>query len=133
MNRLWIIRIWIWKFWADYDNDGNTDCFVVSSGAAYSYLYRNEGNGIINKVTAGEIADSSYNTGWGCAWADYDNDGYADLFITAANNFRVVHHPNRLYHNSGNGEFTNKFSRTGLTHSHHLLLQPGQITIWTEM
>lgn len=113
--------------WADYDNDGNTDCFVVSSGAAYSYLYRNEGNGIINKVTAGEIADSSYNTGWGCAWADYDNDGYADLFITAANNFGVVHHPNRLYHNSGNGEFT-RINFPGLTDT----LAPFTVATWSD-
>ena len=41
--------------WADYNNDGLIDCFVVSTGGSYSYLYKNEGNGIINKVVTGDI------------------------------------------------------------------------------
>ncbi|MBL0108590.1 MAG: VCBS repeat-containing protein [Ignavibacteria bacterium] len=111
--------------WADYNNDGLIDCFVVSTGGSYSYLYKNEGNGIINKVVTGDIGDSAYNTGWGCSWADYDNDGFADLFITAANNFGVVNHPNRFYKNNGDGTFS-RLNFPGVTDT----LAPFTIPSW---
>ncbi|HMS66321.1 MAG TPA: FG-GAP-like repeat-containing protein [Ignavibacteria bacterium] len=113
--------------WADYNNDGFIDCFVVSTGGSFSYLYKNEGNGIMNKVLTGVIADSSYNTGWGCSWADYDNDGFADLFITAANNFGVVNHSNRFYHNNGDGTF-DRLTVHGITDT----LGPFTIPTWSD-
>lgn len=113
--------------WADYNNDGLIDCFVVSTGGSFSYLYKNEGNGVINKVLTGDIADSAYNTGWGCSWADYDNDGFADLFITAANAFGVVNHSNRFYRNNGNGTFS-RLSIHGITDT----LGPFTIPTWSD-
>ncbi len=113
--------------WSDYNNDGNIDCFVIASGAANSFLYKNFGNGVFNKVTSGQIGDSTYNTGWGCAWADYDNDGYTDLFITAANNFGIVHHSNRLYHNNGDETFS-RVEVHGLTDT----LAPYTIATWSD-
>lgn len=93
--------------WADYDNDGDIDCFIVATGDSNSRLWRNDGNHIFTKITAGTIGDSNYNTGWGCTWGDYNNDGHIDLFIAAASPFGVVNHPNRFYHNNGDGTFTN--------------------------
>ena len=113
--------------WADYNNDGFIDCFVVSTGGSYSYLFKNEGNGVMNKVLTGDIADSAYNTGWGCSWADYDNDGFADLFITAANNFGVVNHSNRFYRNNGDGTF-GRLDVHGLTDT----LGPFTIPTWSD-
>src|SRR5690606_10000743 len=40
----------------------------------------------------------------GCAWGDYDNDGYPDLFVANAN--FAAGQPNFLYHNNGDGTFT---------------------------
>lgn len=113
--------------WADYNNDGYIDGFLTSTGAPNSFLYKNNGNGTFTKITAGDIGDSAYNTGWGCAWGDYDNDGYTDLVIVAAYSFGSVFHPNRLYHNSGDGNFT-RVDMPSLTDT----LAPFTIPTWTD-
>lgn len=113
--------------WADYNNDGLIDCFVVATGDSTSFLYKNEGGGIFHKIRTGAIGDSSYNTGWGCSWGDYDNDGYTDLFIAAASNFGAVNHPNRLYHNSGDGTFS-RVAVAGLTDT----IGPFTVPTWTD-
>ena len=92
--------------WLDYDNDGWMDLYVVQSGPfppngsprAQDRLYRNNGNGTFTDVTekAG-LKDAAY--GMGAVAADYDNDGYVDLYVT---NFGR----NILYHNNGDGTFT---------------------------
>ena len=83
--------------WADYDNDGDLDLFVTNFGA--NFLYRNNGNGIFTKVTAGAVV-SEQGSWQGCAWGDYDNDGWVDLFaVNDAGN-------NALYRNNRNGTFT---------------------------
>ena len=90
----------------DYDNDGWQDILFVNSmdwpghkGAAKSYpaLYHNNKNGTFTDVTreAG-LATESY--GLGCAVADYDNDGFEDIYITTVGS-------NHLFHNLGNGKF----------------------------
>src|SRR5277367_4240468 len=90
----------------DYDNDGWQDILFVNSmdwpghkGAAKSYpaLYHNNKDGTFTDVTreAG-LAVESY--GLGCAVADYDNDGFEDIYITTVGS-------NHLYHNLGNGKF----------------------------
>ncbi len=93
--------------WLDYDNDGYLDLYVVNSaalpGCHYDFtprnaLYRNNSDGTFTDVTlkAG-IADTSF--GMGCTAADYDNDGYTDIYVTNLG-------PNILYHNNGDGTFT---------------------------
>jgi len=90
----------------DYDNDGWQDILFVNSmdwpghkGAAKSYpaLYHNNKDGTFTDVTreAG-LAMESY--GLGCAVADYDNDGFEDIYITTVGS-------NHLFHNLGNGKF----------------------------
>ena len=90
----------------DYDNDGWQDILFVNSmdwpghkGGAKSYpaLYHNDKDGTFTDVTreAG-LAMESY--GLGCAVADYDNDGFEDIYITTVGS-------NHLFHNLGNGKF----------------------------
>ena len=83
---------------ADYDNDGYMDLFV-SNYAENNFLYHNNGNGSFTKITTGAIVNDGGNS-TGCAWGDYDNDGFVDLFVCNRNQ------PNFLYHNNGNGTFT---------------------------
>ncbi|MGH7594781.1 MAG: FG-GAP-like repeat-containing protein [bacterium] len=90
--------------WADYDNDGDLDCFISS---ATSFLYRNDGNSIFTKITSGAIGNGSANRGWACAWADYNNDGYVDLAITHPANFVAGGAtPNHLLRNDGPPNYT---------------------------
>ena len=64
-----------------------------------NFLYRNNGDGTYTKITAGSLVnDLGYSTG--CAWADYDNDGFLDLFVS--NGWVTKSENNFLYRNSGN-------------------------------
>jgi hypothetical protein len=118
---------------ADYDNDGFADLFVT--GVAANTLYRNLGNGKFRDVTrSAGIESPEWSTS--CAFADFDKDGSVDLFVTnyvdasVANNkfcgdpsrqVRVYCHPlnyqplpSVLYHNNGNGTFTDGSARAGI-------------------
>jgi hypothetical protein len=85
--------------WGDYDNDGRLDLFVANR-LGCNFLYRNNGDGTFAKVTAGSVVNDKAESN-GCAWADYDNDGFLDLFVA---NWMGL--PNFLYHNNGDGSFT---------------------------
>jgi hypothetical protein len=84
--------------WADYDRDGLLDLFVCNRDEV-NFLYHNDGGGSFTRILTGAIATDVDNSS-GCAWGDYDNDGWPDLFV--AN----VQTPNCLYHNEGDGTFT---------------------------
>jgi hypothetical protein len=83
--------------WADYDNDGFLDLFIANNSGQNNSLYHNNGDGTFSKVTTGSIVNDGGNSA-GCAWGDYDNDGFLDLFVANWQGSR----PNFLYHNNGN-------------------------------
>jgi uncharacterized membrane protein YeaQ/YmgE (transglycosylase-associated protein family) len=85
--------------WGDYDNDGFLDLFVANRSSQKNFLYHNNGDGTFTRITTGILVTDVGNSE-GCAWGDYDNDGYLDLFVA---NFGQR---NFLYHNNGNGSFT---------------------------
>ena len=106
----------------DYDNDGRLDIFLVNGAALedpmpkgeqpeksqpqyWNRLYRNNGDGSFTDVTE-KAGVQGYGYGMGVAAADYDNDGYADLYVTNLNG-------NILYHNNGDGTFTDVTERSG--------------------
>lgn len=92
--------------WADYDGDGDMDLLVVEggfSGGGNSRLYRNDGNGVFTRITTGPLAlQSAFGTA--AAWGDYDNDGYPDPFLARGDSGQSL--PSFLFHNNGNGTFT---------------------------
>ena len=66
---------------ADYDNDGRTDLFVTNAFSR-NVLYRNNGDGTFIDVTQkAKIGGEPGHWSAGSAWADYDGDGYVDLFV----------------------------------------------------
>lgn len=103
--------------WIDYDNDGCLDLFVVNGSTLErqekgergpgNRLYHNNCNGTFANVTARSGLEGGY---WGSAVAagDYDNDGFVDLFVT------TVLAGNHLYHNNGDGSFTDVTAKAGV-------------------
>lgn len=89
--------------WGDFNNDGNLDVFVTNVSGGKNDLYQNNGNGSFTKITSGSIVNDILN-GHSAYWADFDNDGYLDLFT--ANNSNIYPKNNLIYHNNGNGTFT---------------------------
>jgi hypothetical protein len=101
--------------WGDYDNDGYLDLFIGNAGSnGVSRLYHNNGDGTFTRILTGSIVNDLQNAGdpAAVAWADYDNDGYLDLFI--ANGFWMARNTdNFLYHNNGNSNNWIKFKLVG--------------------
>jgi hypothetical protein len=87
--------------WADTDNDGDLDCFVVTWYGVTNFFYTNNGSGAFTKVTTGpHVTQGTYSET--CSWGDYDKDGLVDLYICNSDGtFK-----NNLYHNNGNNTFT---------------------------
>jgi len=123
----------------DYDNDGFDDLFISSYGK--NALYHNNGNGRFTEVAekAG-VANNRTRWGSGCAFVDYDRDGYLDLFVASYIDLDLKTAPlpetgpclykgvmvacgppgltggvNTLYHNNGNGTFTEVSEKAGIT------------------
>ncbi|MEO1631503.1 MAG: FG-GAP-like repeat-containing protein [Bacteroidota bacterium] len=91
--------------WIDFDNDGWQDLFVAnmpSEGlSGKNRLYRNERDGTFTDVAeAASVDGPSTDSGWNVSVADFDNDGWQDLFV--ANSPGV----SRLYRNNSDGTFT---------------------------
>jgi enediyne biosynthesis protein E4 len=110
----------------DYNNDGLLDIFVVNGGRItdpmktpenfdrhdpryWNRLYRQNRDGTFTDVTeqAGLANAGDGNYGMGVAVGDYDNDGYPDLYVTS-------YGKNILYHNNGDGTFTDVTARAGV-------------------
>jgi hypothetical protein len=115
---------------ADYDNDGFSDVYVT--GINGGVLYHNNGNGTFSDVTRRARVGNESRWGTGCAFGDYNRDGFVDLYVanyvkfderkiprrgeTAGCKFMVVDvycgpkslegEPDVLYRNNGDGTFS---------------------------
>lgn len=96
---------------ADYDNDGDTDIFVMRGAWMGKYgrqpnsLLRNNGDGTFTDVTIKSGLYSELPTQAG-NWNDFNNDGYLDLFIGNESS-PIESYPSELYINNQDGTFTN--------------------------
>ncbi len=101
----------------DYNNDGFTDLYITRSGfyMGEGQLFRNNGDGTFSDVTKEAGLEKVWGPAFTASWVDYDNDGRLDLFV--ANNLGGLFErktPNRLFHNNGNGTFTEVTKEAGL-------------------
>ncbi|HEY4613343.1 MAG TPA: FG-GAP-like repeat-containing protein [Bacteroidota bacterium] len=88
--------------WIDFNNDGLLDLFVANGNLTnqQNSLYLNLGNGNFKKITTGAIITDG-GSSIGSTWADFDNDGFLDVFVVNRNNFG-----NFLYLGNGDTTFT---------------------------
>ena len=100
---------------ADYDNDGLPDVLVLrgawmgAMGRMPNSLLRNEGGGRFRDVTE-EAGLLDFFPTQSAGWADYDNDGWLDLFVGSEARDRAA----RLYHNRGDGTFEDVLATSGI-------------------
>jgi hypothetical protein len=122
--------------WFDYNNDGHLDLFVTNylnysiktaklcaqeGHPAYcspvdflgmpNILYRNNGDGTFTDVSEQAQISQYVGKGMGMAFADYDNDGFTDVFVS---NDTLE---NYLFHNKGDGTFTNVALTAGVSYN----------------
>jgi hypothetical protein len=91
--------------WVDFDNDGDSDLVITSgASAAPCRLFRNDGRGVFTEVTRSGLEAATFCTA--LAWGDYDNDGFPDLFVTRLDGSFQQPLPSFLFHNNGDGTFT---------------------------
>ncbi|HEX4346673.1 MAG TPA: FG-GAP-like repeat-containing protein [Vicinamibacterales bacterium] len=100
----------------DYNNDGHPDIFVTRNGffSGECSLYRNNGDGTFTEVTQ-EAGLSGWGPAFTASWVDYDGDGRLDLYV--AYNLGSLFErktKNRLFHNNGDGTFTDVTDDAGL-------------------
>ena len=100
----------------DYDNDGRLDIYVVNGStfdaldgketSPHAALFHNNHDGTFTDVSA-KAGVANDRWGFGCAVADYDNDGWPDIFVSNWGK-------NRLYHNNHDGTFTDLGEKAGV-------------------
>ncbi len=96
--------------WGDFDNDGDPDLFVADGGfdsMRVNSMYVNLGSGNFEEVAPSVVTtELSFSTA--SSWADFDNDGYLDLFVSSHSgaNTPGVPGPDFLYRNKGDGTFS---------------------------
>jgi hypothetical protein len=95
----------------DYDNDGRIDLFVMRGGwefAMRNSLLRNDGTGVFADVTSRAGLSSALHRTHSAAWADFDNDGWLDVFVAHEET------PAALFRNNRDGTFTDVAARAGV-------------------
>ena len=95
---------------ADLDNDGDIDLYVTNFGK--DILYQNNGDGSFTDVTL-ELGIDNHSMGMSAAFFDSDNDGFLDLIIGNETTNGPIYN-SELYHNNGDGTFTEKSQSIGL-------------------
>ena len=91
--------------WADYNNDGWADLYIVRWNDLKNRLFKNNGNGSFTEITNGQVVnDLAWSSG--AFWGDYDNDRDQDLYVVNYQKGASSPGVNDLFRNNGDGSFT---------------------------
>ncbi|NJN92867.1 MAG: DUF11 domain-containing protein [Anaerolineales bacterium] len=107
--------------WIDVDNDADLDLYVVNMGNTYSgdeanRLYRNNGNGTFTDIAlASGLAGPSTGYDTCSAWADYNSDGFLDLYLANSEWVGPLAGPHQLFLNGGNTNHWLEIKLSGVT------------------
>ncbi len=105
--------------WADIDNDGDKDLFMASE-TGLNKLYRNDNGSLVDITNSSGLPLDNKRTNCG-SFADYDNDGYLDLFLANRDFDYLI--PNMLFKNNGDGTFTDTSISSGIGEVSNLTFQ----------
>ena len=109
----------IGQAWGDYNGDGWVDLYVTGN-LTTSTLYQNNGDGTFRISSFSTQVSLADRTTGGATWADYDNDGWRDLYVLA-------YGANVLFHNEAGRGFTNVTAAAGVGDQARAPQQPGAI------
>ena len=110
-----IFRSTVGACWFDINGDGQLDLFLADQSGAADAMFRNDRTAFVDvapKLGMTGPPRTNDEGGVGCAVGDYDNDGNLDLFVANYGH-------NQLYHNNGNGTFTDVAKKLGLDVENH--------------
>ncbi|MCJ2185750.1 CRTAC1 family protein [Novosphingobium beihaiensis] len=110
-----LFRSTVGACWFDYDEDGDLDLYLANQSGKADALLRNDGGAFTDAAPAlgmDQPVRDKTEGGVGCAVGDYDNDGHLDIFVPNYGH-------NVLWHNDGNGRFTNTAPALGLAVENH--------------
>lgn len=110
--------------WVDYDNDGDADVMVTRARNVgnNTRLWRNDGWPVFTDVTPTlNMPNFGGVRSYGQAWGDYDRDGWLDVYVTNYNLTGSI--TNWLFHNNGNGTFTEVGAAAGVANGSFLSFQ----------
>jgi tetratricopeptide (TPR) repeat protein len=118
--------------WADYDNDGDPDIFIISH--AENYLLENKGAGefvnITDRAFGGPLSKKRTEA---AAWGDMDNDGLLDLYVAnyeRSGVMRALGTPDQLFRNNGDGTFSEVTIKAGIRSDEAMC---GRGVTWTDI
>lgn len=117
--------------WVDFDNDGDRDLFITARNGNMRLL-RRDGDWEFFDITqsTGLHQNTTQNT-YGASWGDYDRDGFLDLYVcnyTFSLSFGTPADKNHLYHNNGDGTFTDVTATAGVAGNVDLSFQ----SLWVD-
>ncbi len=111
--------------WLDYDNDRLVDFYITSGPPqARDWLFHNNGDGTFTDVAASAGMAGEASSSDSVAWADYDNDGYVDIYVGNTQ----TGGESLLYHNNGDGTFTNRAPTEGMAGTYH-----DEAAVWADV